>query len=688
MSDETKFSEKTGAPGEADVNNGRKKKREKARRKRLNKKENQKKRKKEYRDLVNVALDDVGEDEFTELVTSYWKRRIISHLSKNKVYIVHLKEKKISTIKRLYRKESLSARSLEQYERNQQREYMFSDIGMGLISEGFQEAELKVLSEASAMAREAFSMNISQTNAIEIIHSRVKTALVESLDHMVKETFTYDYGRMLILKNPHCREFVRQTQRQGRLENEILQEIPDNPADFYPTARSMVRHFILHLGPTNSGKTYEATKDFRKAQSGIYLGPLRLLALEVYEEANREGTPCELVTGEEILRMPGADHQASTVEMLPLERMFDVAVIDEAQMVGDPWRGGQWTRAIMGVAAKKIHVCASPEAKDILTAIIDDCGDTYEIMVHERHVPLLKDERSFLFPEDVEEKDALIVFSKKRVHEVADVLRERGVKCSMIYGALPPEVRRQQTKAFISGENEVVVATDAIGMGLNLPIKRVVFMEHIKFDGMRVRPLQAHEFLQIAGRAGRRGIFDKGFWNAMEGKELLEEHFQKSPDPINSAYLIFPERLIALDAKLSETLRKWSVIRDGSIYQKSRLKEMLILCEELEKISDDKELIYKFLTIPFDERRRKVHALWRKLFILESKDKHYEYDPQLLKPFGSLEMLELKYKQGDLLNSYYRHIGDLDMADLIMHDKRRVADEIIEKIRLMNHHYA
>ena len=115
---------------------------------------------------------------------------------------------------------------------------------------------------------------------------------------------------------------------------------------------------------------------------------------------------------------------------------------------------------------------------------------------------------------------------------------------------------------------------------------------------------------------------------------------------------------------------------------------MLILCEELEKISDDKELIYKFLTIPFDERRRKVHALWRKLFILESKDKHYEYDPQLLKPFGSLEMLELKYKQGDLLNSYYRHIGDLDMADLIMHDKRRVADEIIEKIRLMNHHYA
>ena len=108
----------------------------------------------------------------------------------------------------------------------------------------------------------------------------------------------------------------------------------------YPAARSRKRRFILHIGPTNSGKTYEAIEALKKADSGIYLGPLRLLAYEQYTRLNRDGIPCNLVTGEEEAFIPFAQHRASTVEMLPLDEEYDCAVIDEAQMVGDSSRGG------------------------------------------------------------------------------------------------------------------------------------------------------------------------------------------------------------------------------------------------------------------------------------------------------------------------------------------------------------
>ena len=178
----------------------------------------------------------------------------------------------------------------------------------------------------------------------------------------------------------------------------------------------MKRHFFLHLGPTNSGKTYEGVQRLHGAERGIYLGPLRLLAAEQFETLNLNDVPCSLVTGEEQLRVPGSRVQSSTVEMADLGAHYDVAVIDECQMIADRDRGGAWTAAILGLCAEEIHACASPDAEALLTRIIHDCGDELTIVRHARKTPLVVEKAGFQFPASVQPGDALIVFSKARVH--------------------------------------------------------------------------------------------------------------------------------------------------------------------------------------------------------------------------------------------------------------------------------
>ena len=197
-----------------------------------------------------------------------------------------------------------------------------------------------------------------------------------------------------------------------------------------------------------------------------------LLALEVYETTNMFLT-CSLLTGEEEVIMPGATHISETIKMADLSRHYDMAVIDEAQMISDPSRGGAWTAAILGLCADEIHICMAPHAESIIRKLIAYCEDeVVETDRRDRMTPLIEDTEDFSFPEWVMPGDALIVFSKKSVISCAAELQAKGISCSMIYGALPYETRRAETDRFAKGETSVVVATDAIGMGLNFPVKR------------------------------------------------------------------------------------------------------------------------------------------------------------------------------------------------------------------------
>ena len=277
----------------------------------------------------------------------------------------------------------------------------------------------------------------------------------------------------------------------------------------FPVARGMGRKLVLVTGPTNSGKTHRAIEALKRARDGVYLAPLRLLALEVMERLNAEGTPATLLTGEEEIRTPGARHTASTIEMLDPDRPVDVAVIDEIQMLADPERGWAWTAALMGAPARAVYILGAPEARPLVERAAAYLGEPLEVVELERKTPLTLLERRLEW-DDVEPGDALIAFSRREVHAVRDTLLARGLSVAAVYGALAPAVRRREAARFLSGEADVVVATDAIGMGLNLPCRRVLFTALEKFDGSAVRALTATEVKQIAGRAGRFGKHEAG----------------------------------------------------------------------------------------------------------------------------------------------------------------------------------
>ncbi|WP_114395850.1 helicase-related protein [Oleisolibacter albus] len=299
----------------------------------------------------------------------------------------------------------------------------------------------------------------------------------------------------------------------------------------FPLARALGRKLKLVIGPTNSGKTHRAMQALKRADSGLYLAPLRLLALEVMDRLNRDGTPTTLLTGEEEIRVPDARHISSTIEMLDPEAPVDVAVIDEVQMLADRDRGWAWTAALLGAPARTVYLLGAPEVRPLIERAAAHLGEELEVITLERKAPLHALEQRLDWS-DVQPGDALIAFSRREVHAVRDTVQARGLSAAVIYGALAPEVRRREAERFTSGEADVVVATDAIGMGLNLPVRRVLFTALEKFDGMAVRPLTAAEIRQISGRAGRYGHHETGEYGVVgRGTPQQLEMQLNRPDP-------------------------------------------------------------------------------------------------------------------------------------------------------------
>lgn len=310
--------------------------------------------------------------------------------------------------------------------------------------------------------------------------------------------------------------------------------------DSFEAARQMQRSVHLCLGPTNSGKTYRAIEALAAAESGTYLAPLRLLALEVYEKLKDRGIKVSLVTGEERILDPNAKHVCSTIEMCDFGRVTQVAVIDEVQMLGDSQRGWAWTAALLGVPAAQVYLCGATHARDAVISLLDHLEQSYEEFSFERKTPLIM-QIDKKYPR-AEPGDARISFSRKAVLEDAANLKKAGFRVSTLYGALSPEVRRAQARAFQEGVSDILVATDAIGMGLNLPIRRVVFTEVQKFDGTQVRRLTAAEIQQIAGRAGRFGCHDEGLVTAFgrEEQDYVRSMLASTIPTLQGPFFIMP----------------------------------------------------------------------------------------------------------------------------------------------------
>ncbi len=335
----------------------------------------------------------------------------------------------------------------------------------------------------------------------------------------------------------HFSEYLKPL-KEKKMREELLAKTIKDFKLLYPIARKLKRKITFHVGPTNSGKTWSAMQRLKKADSGYYLAPLRLLALEGYESMLNDGIKASLITGEEEIIDEESTHISSTIEMLNSDVEVDVCVIDEIQMISDRDRGWAWTNALIGAPAKEVILTGSENALSAVEEICRYLGEELKVIHFERKNPLTLMDKPVALKK-IKAGSAVVAFSRKEVLSLKQQLSEK-FSVSVVYGNLSPEVRREEARRFREGESEILVATDAIAMGLNLPIKTLLFSRDNKFDGVKRRELNISEVLQIAGRAGRYGIHEEGFVGAVDKATLntIKEKIYQTPPDVTAPFTV------------------------------------------------------------------------------------------------------------------------------------------------------
>lgn len=428
----------------------------------------------------------------------------------------------------------------------------------------------------------------------EILRSQVRTAAPKWLN------LTHPRRRFAAWVHQVREDAATWAASTRRLRDDGLLDYPS----LFPLARRQHRQWTFFMGPTNSGKTWHAFERLGAAGSGAYLAPLRLLALEGQEELLKRGVSTSFVTGEERDERPGARHTASTIEMLDLHRTVECIVIDEIQMLADPDRGWAWTQALVGAPAHQIILTGSAEALPLVEAFAQELDEPLEVVRLERVNPLeMLGEPTSL--DDLEPGTAIITFSRRAVHQYAAEMRTRGRDVAMIYGALTPQVRRAEADRFRSGQADVLVSTDAISQGLNLPIRTLLFTTTEKYNGRAVAPLTRSYLMQIAGRAGRFGKTDRGFVGALDADTLAavsHEFHQPIPeltpaDGTLAAPSIQHLRLVA-DALGTESLAEALT----GYLKAAQFRPALVTPHVPQGLLDLAELVDRHLRVPLDDR--------------------------------------------------------------------------------------
>lgn len=462
-----------------------------------------------------------------------------------------------------------------------------------------------------------------------------------------------------------------EAQNHYKEKSQIVHEsgiCPSNPSTWFRTNK---RQVTIFCGPTNSGKTYDAL-DMLKQSSGLYLGPLRLMALEQYDTLKIIGAT-ELLTGEEHLcSRPGVAplFVSATIESVSFDKYYETVVIDEAQMIFDDDRGWAWTQALMGVSTDHLCVCTAPAALPVLLDMFRQKGESPKVIHKDRMTPLLEIPKISM--SSIEAGDALIAFSRKDVLSWKNRLEERGLSVSCIYGDLGPEVRRRQSDQFRKKETDVLVATDAIGMGLNLPIKRVVFTQTDKYDGEKERPLLMSEWQQIAGRAGRRGLYDVGFYTTLKGK--LSENTKSF-----STYWYRPNVQVIKAAsdilktdKLSDILPMWQ--KKGNKIRSFKTWTNEVLIAEIDKTNHSLSDKFTYACAPLRDTQTAQFLSWVRAHSASVKNQKEGslattvFFPQFqAKPTNVQSELQRLEQQSHLCNLYKwcrRHFPEIYTSDI------------------------
>ncbi len=298
-----------------------------------------------------------------------------------------------------------------------------------------------------------------------------------------------------------------------------------------PERRSPPETVVAHLGPTNSGKTHDALRFLVEQGRGVYAGPLRMLAQEAHRRLSAElgENRVGLVTGEERIN-EDAPILCCTVEMAPLAG--ETLVLDEVQWADDEERGSAWTRLLLEGEFRHIRLLGAVDALPLVRSAFPQV----EIRLCERKQPL--DWVGEVHLRSVRPGTVVVAFSRKAVLALAGELnRLHPGRVAVLYGAMPLAARREEIERFLDGRAEVCAATDVHGHGVNLPCETLLFAETTKFDGENRRDLLPWEIAQIAGRAGRFGLVEKGHVGVLAGlvwgqidpelvKRALEPHVE------------------------------------------------------------------------------------------------------------------------------------------------------------------
>uniref|UniRef100_A0A8C8AFK9 ATP-dependent RNA helicase SUPV3L1, mitochondrial n=1 Tax=Otus sunia TaxID=257818 RepID=A0A8C8AFK9_9STRI len=394
------------------------------------------------------------------------------------------------------------------------------------------------------------------------------------------------------------------------------------PPNWYPDARAIQRKIIFHAGPTNSGKTYHAIQRFLSAKSGIYCGPLKLLAHEIFQKSN-DNVPCDLVTGEERVYANEdarqAPHIACTIEMCSTNTPYEVAVIDEIQMIRDPSRGWAWTRALLGLCAEEIHICGEAAAIDLVTELMYTTGEEVEVRNYKRLTPLTVLDYALESLDNLRPGDCIVCFSKNDIYSISRQIEARGLECAVIYGSLPPGTKLEQAKKFNDPDDpcKILVATDAIGMGLNLCIKRIIFNSIVKptvneKGEKEIDSITTSQALQIAGRAGRySSSFKQGEVTTMHRDDLvqLKEILSEPVRPVKAAGLHpTPEQIEMFayhlpDATLSNLIDIFvSLSQVDGLYFVCNIDDFKFLADMIQHIPLNLRSRYVFCTAPLNRK--------------------------------------------------------------------------------------
>ena len=539
-----------------------------------------------------------------------------------------------------------------------------------------------------------------------------RSLLKDDLKNLVLENLarTPENRRNEINKNRICEIFKGEQKEILELVRKSLiqQLINIDYKKSFSIARKYKRKFKFYVGKTNSGKTYSAFNDLVSHNSGIYLSPLRLLALEGQEELQSRGVKCSMITGEERNYEKGSNFTSSTIEMLDTTKEVDCIVIDEIQMLKDENRGWAWTQAVIGAPAKNIILTGSDEVLSLIEELIKYTDDELEIERLERKSPL-KVLKNTVDIKNIKDSTVIVAFSRKDVLMYKSLLKNK--KVSIIYGNLGSDVRQEEARKFRSGETTILVATDAIAMGLNLPIETVLFSTHTKNIKRETIELDEQLLQQIAGRAGRYGLKNVGYVGALNPKTLkyvteimsheIPKYYGKATIMPNLNYLIqIQENLGIKDFKdILISFGKYAAF-DSDNFLCTDLQKMIELSNEIEKYNLSTEENLRLVSAPVRENYDDGLFYYNKYVskIVENSELPSEYRKEVLSPninkfknkTSTKDVMFLKKAEEalhniDLYNWFNLHYSDI-FSDLEGVNKKRktINNFIINSLQEIN----